>query len=325
MRGKILFAIYAALFGLLTLPTFYYLDRYDATSRAPVIAVAASILGFLVYGSGRRKLGTIPVILVGLVFLLKPFVRPVVSEWGRYSLTSETHLYFLVPGVAIPFVFGGLFLSALDPNHTAPKDSRMLRILVAMTFAAGIGLGYSFFGGPTIRDVIEMHRPDGTAMRQKFLQFANSLPPVGDLQTIQEKLSPTPVWFEDRALQNNIDIVTAEELHDIDESPKILNLYLSSEIMYAMHWTGPKNPIASYVMGEPAEDLNSRLKHTFQLPWLAAYRPGKNGIEVFVYDVRAGKIVTAILVTGTKGDYSTDRRLVVAGLAQATGGTFVVK
>lgn len=325
LRGKILFAIYAALFGLLTLPTFYYLDRYDATSRAPVIAVVASILGFLVYGSGRRKLGTIPVILVGLVFLLKPFVRPVVYDNHTLSLTSETHLYFLIPGLAMPFVFGGMLLSAFDPNHAAPKDSRMLRVIVAMTFAAGIAMGYYFFGGPTIRDVIEMHRPDGTAMRQKFSQFASRLPPVGDLQTIQEKLSPTPVWYEDRALQNNIDIVTVDELLNIDESPKYGNLYLSSEIMYAVHWTGPKNPMASYLMGEPAEDLSRRLQHSFQLPWLAAYRPGKNGIDVFVYDLRAGKIVTSLLVTGTKGDYSTDRRLVVEGLAKATGGTFVAK
>jgi len=78
-------------------------------------------------------------------------------------------------------------------------------------------------------------------------------------------------------------------------------------------------------MGEPAEDLSRRLQHSFQLPWLAAYRPGKNGIDVFVYDLRAGKIVTTLLVTGTKGDYSTDRRLVVEGLAKATGGTFVAK
>lgn len=325
LRGKIIFAICVGLFGVLILPTFYYLDRYDSTDRAPVIAIVASILGFIVYGSGRRKLATIAVMLLGLVLLVKPFVRPVIYDHYTLSLTSETHLYFLISGISMLVVFGWLLIAAFDPNHSPPADSKLLRIIAVVMLGAGIFGGYHFFGGPTIRDVIQQHQADGTAMRQKFFQFAKSLPEVGKVVPLQEKLTPPPVWHEDRLLENNIDIMTVEELWNPDESVKSRDLHLSSEITYAIRWTGPKNPLASYRMGDPAGEFGKRLSHTFQLPWLAAYRSGTTGIEVFVYDLRAGKIVTAVVVTGTTGDYVTDRKLVLEALAKTTGGTFDVK
>ncbi len=325
LRGKIVFAICVGLFGVLILPTFYYLDRYDSTDRAPVIAIVASILGLIVYGSGRRKLATIAVMLLGLVLLLKPFVRPVIYDNYTLSLTSETHLYFLISGISMLVVFGWLLLSAFDPKHSPPTDSKLLRLIAVGMLGAGIFGGYHFFGGPTIRDVIQQHQADGTAMRQTFFQFAKSLPDIGKVVPLQEKLTPLPVWHENRQLESNIDIVTVEELWNPDDSPKGRNLHLSSEIMFAIHWTGPKNPMSSTTMGQQAGEFTKRMKHTFELPWLAAYRAGTSGIEVFVYDVRAGKIVTAAVVTGTSGDYSMDRGLVLNGLAKATGGTFAVK
>lgn len=320
-----MFPLCTGLFGLAVLPTIYFLDRNDMAERSLAIFIGASLMAAVVYATGRRVLSSFAAIPIGLVLLIKPFVRPVAHDADTVAILSDAHQHFLLPGVVMVAVFGILAWAAFDPAHKPPVDSKALQIAATVTFVAGLLGGYQLFGGTTIRDVVVQHQAEGYAMRKKFFEFAKSLPSTGQVPALQEKLSPTPIWYEARPLDNNIDIITVEELWNPDDIPKSRNFNLSWGMSEAVRWTGVKSSTSSIVMGEQAGDFEKRLIHAFQLPWLAAYRIGNSGIEVFVYDLRSNKVVTQFVVTGTIGNLAADRKLVVDALAKATGGTFELK
>lgn len=324
-RRKALLPICTGLFGVLAMPTAYFLDRNDKTDRAAAIAVVASILAFVLYGTGRRLWACFLALPVGIVLLAKPFVRPVLYDGRPHSLNSETHYYFLIPGIAMLAVFGLLCVGILERREFAAQDSVRLRVVAGAFFIAGLVGGHFAFGGPTIADALKLYESQGIAMRKQLFNFAKSLPAVGEVVPQESKLDPTPVWLEGQREKNNIEIVMVEELWNPDESPKGRNLYLSDELMHGVRWTGPKNPMSSSVMGDQAGDFAKRMNRAFGLPWIAAYRPGKAGIEVFVYDLRAGRLAIATIAKGTLGDYERDRKVVLEALAKATGGTFQLK
>ena len=305
------------------MPTVYFLDRNDTTDRAAIIGVAASILAFILYGTGRKLLACIFAMLVATVLFAKPFVRPVMYDGHPSSLNSETHYYFLIPGIGMLMVFGWLLPSAIADRNSA-GDSKILRIIAGAFFVAGLVGGYLSFGGPTVRDVLKQYEPQGAAMRKQFFKLASTMPTAGELKPLEAKLIPAPVWHEGQRDKNNIEIVMAEELWNPEQSPQGRNLYLSDELMYCVRWTGPKNPMSSTIMGDRAGDFPERMNRAFGLPWLAAYRPSNAGLEVYVFDLRNGGIVAATIVK-TLGDYSQDRKMVLEALAKTTGGTFELK
>lgn len=317
--------ICSATFGVIFLPTFYFLDRNDTTDRAVVIAVVASIAAFVLHGTGRRIVACVLAMIVGLVLLAKPFVRPVVWDNHTLSLDSETHYYFLIPGIAMLGVFGLMLLLAFEQRTSESKDSRVLRIFASVVFVVGIVLGHLTFGGPTVRDVMTQYESQGAAMRKQFIKLAAKLPGVGDVKPRESKLEPAPVWIEGQPKGNNIEIVTVEELWNPDDSPNTRNLYLSDDLVNCVRWTGPKNPMSSTVMGDRAGDFSERMARAFGLPWIAAYRSGTTGIEIFVFDMRSQSIAAATIAKGTSGDFTQDRKLVLDALTKATGGTFRLK
>ncbi|HMY18331.1 MAG TPA: hypothetical protein PKA58_18525 [Polyangium sp.] len=325
LRWKALFPVCTGLFGVAVPPTIYFLDRNDMAARSLAIFIGASLVAAIVYATGRRVLASFAAIPIGLVLLIKPFVRPVMHDADTVAILSDAHQHFLLPGIVMVAVFGILAWAAFDPDHKPPVDSKALQIAATITFIAGLLGGYQLFGGQTIRDVVEQHQAEGYAMRKKFFEFAKSLPAVGQVPALQEKLSPTPIWVEARPLDNNIDIITVEELWNPDDIPKGRDFNLSWGMSQAVRWTGVKSSTSSIAMGEQAGDFEKRLMHALQLPWLAAYRLGNSGMEVFVYDLRAGKVVTQIVVTGTIGNLAADRKLLVDTLAKATGGSFELK
>lgn len=325
LRRKALLPICTALFGVLVLPALYFLDRNDTTHRAVIIAAAASILAFGLYWSKRRFLACALAIPFGLVLFVKPFVRPVMHDGQAFSLVSETHYYFLIPGLCMIVVFGLMLLDAFDWRESEFKDSTTLRIIAGVVFVAGIVVGHFTFGGPTVSDVITQYQPQGEAMRKQFFKLAVKLPAVGELKPLEAKLEPPPVWIEGQSQKGNIEIVTVEELWNPEETPKARNLYLSDDLLNCVRWTSRKNPMSSSVMGDQAGDFPQRMTRAFGVPWIAAYRPGTIGLEIFVFDLRNGNIAAAIAVKGMLGEHSQDRKLVLDALAKATGGTFQVK
>lgn len=325
IRGKVALPLATGLFGVLVLPTAYFLDRNDMTDRAVVVAIAASILALILYYTQRRVLACILAISVAIVLVAKPFVRPVMHEGQAFSLTSETHHYFLFPGLVMLGVFGWLLVSSIVRRDSRAGDSTLLRFIAVVMFAIGVFGGHLAFGGPTVSDVIKQYEPQGTAMRKQFFQLAKSLPSTGQVLPQEAKLDPAPVWHEGRSQENNIEIVMVEELWNPEETQTTRNLYLSDDLMHCVRWTGPKNPMSSSVMGERAGVFSDRMAHAFGLPWLAAYRRGNAGTEIFVFDLRTGKLAAATVTTGTVGEYSRDRKFVLDTLARITGGTFTLK
>jgi hypothetical protein len=324
LAGKVLFPICTALFGVLTLPTVYLLDRNDETERAAAIAIFATILAFILYETRRRLLAGLLAIPIGLVLLAKPFVRPVMYDGHPLSLNSETHYYFLIPGFCMVFVFGWMFLAAYNRDDPAPADGRALRTTAGILFVAGALLGHVLFGGLTYGDVIREHTTRGLAIRQQLLALTTQLPAPGHVEPIETKLLPSPTWLYDRRVGNNIEIVGVTELLNLDDTPKFDNFYFSSDLVYCLQRTGPKNPMDWTMMHKQAGDFTAVIDQAFGLPWVATYRPGTNGIEVFVFDMRNNRLAAATVATGTSGNIE-DRNLVLKALARATGGTFQLK
>jgi hypothetical protein len=62
--------------------------------------IGAALIGF--FGQ-HRKLALGALAATGLLLVRKPFAAPVISDWmgerHAYSMNSETHYYFLVPGI----------------------------------------------------------------------------------------------------------------------------------------------------------------------------------------------------------------------------------
>lgn len=314
-----------ALFGIVAMPAVFFLDRNDATERAPIVAGAASVIAIALYVTGRRLLACLLAIPIGIILVVKPLVRPVTYEGHAFTLHSETHYYFLISGASVIALFGWLLFGVFGKNYEAAKDSARLRILSGAFFIAGLGVGHWALGGPTVGDVIIQSRDRGTAMRKQLFEFGKKLPALGEFEIKEAVLTPAPLWIEGQRQSNNIEIVMVEELWNPDETPKSRNFYLSDELMHFVRWTGPKNPMASRSMGDQAGDFGERMNRAFGVPWLAAYRSGASGIDIFVYDLRTGTLVVATTARNSLGVYEKDRQLVVDTLAKATGGKFQLK
>lgn|GEM_PF-4199445 len=325
LRHKAILLIGMAVFGVLAVPTFLFMAGHDKTDRAAMIAVVSSVIAFVFYGVGRRLLACVLAIPIGLVLLIKPFVWPVTYDGRPMSINSETHYYFLIPGVLMVVVFGWLLLGAFEKRKKVFEDGILLRVAAGVLFFAGVYVGQSQFGGPTIAEIIERHRPQGAEMRALWKQFAASLPIPGKLLPHEVKLVPPPMWIEDRRSESNIEIISVSELTDPDDSPSHGNLYLSDELLHCVRWTGRKNPMSSSTMSDSAGDFTQRMTRAFDVPYLAAYRGGGAGIEVFVFDVKTGRLAAATSTPGSLSDFSQGRKTVLEALAKATGGTFELK
>lgn len=107
------------------LSTFYLVeDQRDAVYRGLrvfdlgdvalcAVLLAAGSAAF--YWSRFRTFGAVTSIAAGLALVLKPIVRPLRSRhsdgsWHDYGFTSETHLYFVLSGVALIACGIGMFV-----------------------------------------------------------------------------------------------------------------------------------------------------------------------------------------------------------------------
>ncbi len=109
----------------------------------------AIMLGFavLLLHVGRYPwMGVVAAIGGGIVLMAKPLVFPIRHERGPFTLTSETHLYYVVPALLAGFVALALALGPRpEPRETGPVPA--LPAVVILSGLAGIFPLMQFFAG----------------------------------------------------------------------------------------------------------------------------------------------------------------------------------
>ncbi|MEZ4445530.1 MAG: serine/threonine-protein kinase [Polyangiaceae bacterium] len=129
------------------------LDFFGAeTSRAMVAGGPTLFAGLAALAVGLLRLGRrrwLAVVIAGAtaaVLIAKPILVPIRHDDGPFSLTSETHLYYLVPGVLGAFASLGLAL-APPPRASAPGRTHGLWGVVASSLAGALLALGSYLGG----------------------------------------------------------------------------------------------------------------------------------------------------------------------------------
>jgi len=91
----------------------------------------------------------------GVLLFVKPLVEPVMHDTGPFSFTSETHLYYVVPGLLLALL--ALFLGLVAGRGS----DRMRTLLVAITSAtaAFVMLGTFFVGRPSEMEIVTLLVP----------------------------------------------------------------------------------------------------------------------------------------------------------------------
>jgi len=135
-------------------------------------------------------------------------------------------------------------------------------------------------GGETTRQVLQRYGPQFNERRQQFKNIAGSLPAPGGVQDASPvNLSPRPVYDEKHHSSNNTEIVMYDQLIDPDirsEGHNRLDLILSGNLLTAMQWTGPKNPMSSEGLDRRSNpDLEQELKQALGEQYLVVLRPVK--------------------------------------------------
>lgn len=152
--------------------------------------------------------------------------------------------------------------------------------------------------GPKVSDVFKKYEGDFRKKREQFQSIANSLPPKGSVGAGMacSGLNP-PILFNEKTKQYNTEMVMFENLQDPDAKPG-MDIAPKSELLNAIQWTGPKNPMSSSVLDQSAGDMEQRLKSALDYKYLIVnrvadmtepvavdekrYSPGRARIETFV-------------------------------------------
>lgn len=310
----------------------YVFLRNDEPEPLP----AALLMGMAVI-LGATTDRKIPAILAsvwaGALLTAKPFVRPVFWKDGDFfGLTSETHLYYLVPGVMflataaiIAMTLGG----AKDGDETTEKNKKksakpLFHALNAVGLAAGIALAVPAFGGETTKDVIERYRPRFEALRGSLRTIHEKLPPPGSATRDQYRpnMDPRPIFDDKNRTKSNTAILPPEHLLDPSAKP-VYDLIISGDLLHSLAWTGPNNPLSGSVLYGQAGDFDNTLERALAHRYVAVYRPASEGLEVFFFDLKTAALLASFRTKPVTG-FTHSRRELGLALEKATGGTFSI-
>ena len=96
------------------------LSFFTSDGSAPFFGLQAGIIGgigcaFMQWFLSRvyPSIAAYPSMLIAVLLVIKPKIAPVIFTWGEeshpFSYSSETHLYFVIPGVIL-IVIGFIYL-----------------------------------------------------------------------------------------------------------------------------------------------------------------------------------------------------------------------
>lgn len=299
---------------------FFDLFRHNIGSAEQTVG-AAVLIGVISIGlalGGRKLAAATASAWAGGFLVAKPLLRPVYWEEGDFfSLDSETHLNFLVPGGAL-LVLASLFALALG-RRGGSSLSPVSNIVTAIGLVIGVAAGAQVYSAETNDEVLARFRPRFQAMRVRLKEIHAALPGKGKGPG-SRKLEPAPAFSERR--WSNAEIVSAEELLSPEAGARE-RLAPSGYLMLGLRWTGSNNPMAPYIRARRAGGTAERLEDALQTRYLAVYRTGEV-LEVFVIDLQgaAPGRIAASGETQQWSSYSANVSALARLLEETSGGSF---
>lgn len=229
----------------------------------------AAVCTLFALGWKRRLVAIALAVAVGGLMVLKPFLRPILSEYGAYSPTSETAMFYLVPG-AVLLALGALIVFAIRPQRIR-IDLALLKptILASVGFVAGAALAVWAYTGETNRSLLESRAAELDALRGRYAVIAQALraEPPPPLPERVEGLDPLPRFVMDDP-SSHTDFTTYHNFVRSRTSPTsdefVYGQLSSIFMMLDEHW--------SWIDWEYREDLVGRLESALATRYVAVYR-----------------------------------------------------
>src|SRR2546423_587041 len=168
------------------------------------------------------------------------------------------------------------------------KSIFCLSLLVMLTAQLGCG--------SKVADVLSKYEGDFKKKREQFQAIAHALPPKAAEKPCAS-MNP-PIAFNESTKRYNTEIIMFEQLLDPDAKPAF-DMAPQGELLTAMRWTGPKNPLSPSVLNNRAErDMEKSLQAALDYRYLIVnrvadlknpnavdektYTPGRATVDVFV-------------------------------------------
>jgi serine/threonine-protein kinase len=131
--------------GVARVAAFLVEQERVETGMGPVVAAIAFACGAVALHAAAARIAAVALVaLAGALSLAKPLTAPLLHDTGAFTFTSETHLYYVVPGMLLLLL--GLVL-ALVPVPQAADPRRSLALLSVVSGATSAVLMITFFGG----------------------------------------------------------------------------------------------------------------------------------------------------------------------------------
>lgn len=167
--------------------------------------------------------------------------------------------------------------------------------------------------GPSIEDVLKKYDPQFREKRTQFKKIADSLPPKGSLDSNLACREVSPgILLDEKNNQFNAEALMFEQLIDPDANPE-MDFMINGDLINALKWTGPKNPLSDSVKGNNGADMERNLLSALDYRYLIVnrikdlinpsvidektYKQGQIATETFVVDLTNNKTICGFTTT----------------------------
>ncbi|MBN1769749.1 MAG: hypothetical protein JXB32_00700 [Deltaproteobacteria bacterium] len=307
---------------LVVLAVFLFLRPFHEGMIPWLLAYGVTMI--VLASSGRRPAAAGFAAAVGGLLVAKPFIRPVVHEYGPLGPTSETHLYYLGPGIAL-LVLGAIVLVAMPKAKLREEFGRTKGwILGVVGLALGGGLGLWHQGGPTNADWIERYRPAIVEQERRLAGIDAAIAAGGPFPGTAPAFDDPPV-YRPGSPEGNTDVIHLAQLADNDAHPTV-DLFpwgvlrtARSRVALAGRWDRSHWELDEFLTRELAAGADLR--------WVVVYNAGKTlddryAAEAWFTDLGREEVLFHLPPSGPWFDESTMRDDLLRRLARATGGIF---
>jgi hypothetical protein len=158
--------------------------------------------------------------------------------------------------------------------------------------------------GAKVSDVLTKYQGDFQKKREQFQTIARALPAKATEKPCAG-LNP-PIEFNDNTKRHNTEVLMFEQLLDPDAKPQF-EMNLNRDLLFAIQWTGPKNPLSPSALNNSGSNMEKNLKAALDYRYLVVsrvldlkestavnehtYTPGRVTLDVFVVNLANNQTV----------------------------------